>query len=131
MNVDVNIDVEGNVCYFTIKVNFFKEKEDIFDVDGVTYWPQSSRGFLSLNAVFIFLCLFFRVEHYGRKSSISVVFVFMRAFSNRKYIHPDPLMRRLSPLGGVLGTKSLRQGPVRPSFLRPPRRRPNNLKYCH
>lgn len=45
MNVDVNIDVEGNVCYFTIKVNFFKEKENIFDVDGVTYWPQSSRGF--------------------------------------------------------------------------------------
>ena len=31
----------------------------------------------------------------------------MRAFSNRKDIHPDPLMRRLSPLGSVLGTKSL------------------------
>ena len=131
MNVDVNIDVEGNVCYFTIKVNFFKEKENIFDVDGVTYWPQSSRGFFFLSHSFHFPLSFFRVERYGRKSSISVVFVFMRAFSNRKYIHPDPLMRRLSPLGGVLGTKSLRQGPVRPSFLRPLRRRPNNLKYCH
>lgn len=58
MNVDVNIDVEGNVCYFTIKVNFFKEKENIFDVDGVTYWPQSSRGFFFKRIVFIFLCLF-------------------------------------------------------------------------
>lgn len=37
MNVDVNIDVEGNVCYFATKVNVFKEKENIFDVNGVTY----------------------------------------------------------------------------------------------
>ena len=83
MNVDVNIDVEGNVCYFTIRVNFFKEKENIFDVDGVTYWPQSSKGFFFfLMHSFYFPLSFFRVEHYGRKSSISVVFV----FSNRNYI---------------------------------------------
>lgn len=34
MNVDVNIDVEGNVCYFTHQSELFKEKENIFDVDG-------------------------------------------------------------------------------------------------
>lgn len=77
MNVDVNIDVEGNVCYFTIKVNFFKEKENIFDVDGVTYCPQSSRGFLSLNAQFSFSFVSFSEWNIMEEKVLFLLFLFL------------------------------------------------------